>query len=51
MTERHNARRHRMSTRERRMLAAPYLPVIAFGAVLITARIWSMLPHQQAALR
>ncbi len=28
-------RRHRMSARDRQILAAAYLPVIAFGAVLI----------------
>ena len=52
MTERHPARRHRMSARDRQMLAAAYLPVIAFGAVLIAARISGTRRHQlQAALR
>ena len=35
-----------------RMLAAAYLPVIAFGAVLIAGRAWGTRRHQrQAALR
>jgi hypothetical protein len=52
MTERHPVRRHRMSVRDRQMLAAAYLPVIAFAAVLIAARISRTRRHQlQAALR
>ena len=52
MTERHPARRHRMSARDRQMLAATYWPVIAFAAVLIAARISGTRRHQlQAALR
>ena len=52
MTERHPARRYRMSARDRQMLAAAYLPVIAFGAVLIAARTGSTRRHQlRAALR
>ena len=52
MNERHPARRHRMSARDRQMLTAAYLPVIAFGAVLIAARISRTRRHQlQAALR
>ena len=38
MAERHPARCHHMSARDRQMLAAAYLPVIAFGAVLIGVR-------------
>jgi hypothetical protein len=46
------ARRHRISARDREVLAAAYLPVIAFGAVLIAARISRTRRHQlQAALR
>jgi hypothetical protein len=45
------ARRHRMSPRDRQMLAAAYLPVIAFAAV-VAARIPRTRRHQlQAALR
>ena len=52
MNERHPARCHRMSARDRQMLAAAYLPVIAFGAVLIAARTSRTRRHQlQAALR
>ena len=52
MNERHPARRHRMSARDRQMLAAAYLPVIAFAAVLIAARISRTRRHQlQAAPR
>ena len=52
MNERHPARRHRMSARDRQMLAAAYLPVIAFGAMLIAARTSGTRRHQlQAALR
>jgi hypothetical protein len=41
-----------MSVRDRQMLAAAYAPVIAFGAVLIAARIWRTGRHQlRAALR
>jgi hypothetical protein len=41
-----------MSARDRQMLAAAYLPVIAFAAVLIAARIPGTRPHRpQAALR
>jgi len=40
------ARRHRMSARDRQLLAAAYLPVIAFTAVLITARISRPRRHQ-----
>lgn len=41
MTERHPARRYRMSARDRQMLAGAYAPAIAFATVLIAARIWS----------
>jgi hypothetical protein len=52
MNERHPVRRHRMSVRDRQMLAAAYLPVIVFAAVLIAARISGTRRHQlQAALR
>ena len=52
MTERHPVRRYRMSARDRQMLAAAYLPIIAFGAMLIAARISGSRRHQlQAALR
>ena len=52
MTERHPARRYRMSARDRQMLAAAYLPIIAFGAMLIAARTSGSRPHRpQAALR
>ena len=52
MTERHPARRYRMSARDRQMLAAAYLPVIAFGAMLIAARTSGTRRHQKrAALR
>jgi len=52
MNERHPVRRHRMSVRDRQMLVAAYLPVIAFAAVLIAARISGTRRHQlQAALR
>jgi hypothetical protein len=41
-----------MSARDRQMLAAAYLPVIAFAPVLIAARISGTRRHQlQAALR
>jgi hypothetical protein len=41
-----------MSARDRQMLAAAYLPVIAFGAVLLAARISPTCRYQlQAALR
>lgn len=52
MNERHTARRHRMSARDRQMLAAAYVPVIAFGAALIGARISRTRRHHlQTALR
>jgi hypothetical protein len=52
MNERHPARRYRMSTRDGQMLAAAYLPIIAFGAVLIAARTSGSRRHRpQAALR
>ena len=52
MTERHPARRYRMSARDRQMLAAAYLPVIAFATVLIVERISRTRRHQKrAALR
>ena len=52
MNERHPMWRHRMSARDRQMLAAAYLPVIAFAAVLIAARTSGSRGHQlQAALR
>jgi hypothetical protein len=52
MNDRPPARRHRMSARGRQMLAAAYLPVFAFAAVLIAAPISSTRRHQaQAALR
>jgi len=38
MTERHPMRRHRMSARDRQMLVAAYLPVIASAIVLIAVR-------------
>jgi hypothetical protein len=37
MNERHRVRRHRISARDRQMLAAAYWPVVAFAAALITA--------------
>jgi hypothetical protein len=41
-----------MPARDRQMLATAYLPVIAFAAVLIAARISRTRRHQlQAALR
>jgi hypothetical protein len=39
MYERYPPRRHRMSARDRQMLAAAYGPVLAFAAVLIAVRI------------
>jgi hypothetical protein len=52
MSERHPARRQCLSARDRQMLAAAYLPVIAFAAVLIAARTMGTRPHHlQAALR
>ena len=52
MTERRPIWRHRMSACDRQMLAATYLPVIAFATVLIAARISRTRRHQlQAALR
>ena len=52
MTERRPAQCHCMSARDRQMLAAAYLPVIAFAAVLIAARIPGTRRHQlRAALR
>jgi hypothetical protein len=52
MNERQSARRHRMSVCDRQMLAAAYLPVIAFGAVLIAARVSRTRRHRlQAVLR
>jgi hypothetical protein len=51
MNERHPARRHRMSARDRQMLTAAYVPVIAFAAVLIAARISRTRRHPlQAAI-
>ena len=49
MTERHPARRHRMSARDRQMLAAAYLPIIAFGAMLIVERTSGTRRHQLRA--
>ena len=44
--------RHRMSSRDRQMLAAAYSPVIVLAAVLIAARISATRRHQlRAALR
>jgi hypothetical protein len=44
--------RHRISARDRQMLIASYLPVIAFGAVLIAVGISRTRRHQpQAAPR
>ena len=44
--------RHRMSSRDRQMLAVAYSPIIAFAAVLVAAQIWRTGRHQlQAALR
>jgi hypothetical protein len=52
MSERHPAGPHRMSARDRQMLIAAYLPVIAFAAVLIAARTSRTRRHQlQAVLR
>jgi hypothetical protein len=52
MKARHPARRHRMSERDRQMLIAAYSPMIAFGGVLIAARISRTRRHRlQAALR
>jgi hypothetical protein len=42
-------RRYRMSARDRQMLAAAYLPVIAFGGVLIAAGISRTRRHQPPA--
>jgi hypothetical protein len=49
MNERPSGRCHRMSARDRQMLAAAYLPVIAFGAVLIAAGISGTRRHQLKA--
>jgi hypothetical protein len=52
MNERHPARRHRISARDRQMLAAAYVPAVAFATVLIAARISRTRRHQlQAVLR
>ena len=52
MTERHPARRYRMSARDRQMLTAAYLPVIVFAAMLIVARTSGSRGHRpQAAMR
>jgi hypothetical protein len=52
MDERHSVRRHRVSARDRQMLAAAYSPVIVVAAMLIAARISRTRRHQlQAALR
>jgi hypothetical protein len=41
-----------MSARDRRMLAAAYLPIIVFGAVLIAARVSGSRGYRlQAAMR
>ena len=39
MNERYHAAGHHISTGDRQVLAAAYLPVIAIGAALIAARI------------
>jgi hypothetical protein len=52
MNECHPVWRHRMSVRDRQMLTAAYLPVVVFGAVLITAGLSRTRRHQpQAAPR
>jgi hypothetical protein len=52
MNERHSMWRHHMPARDRQMLTAAYLPVIAFATVLIAERISRMRRHQlQGALR
>jgi hypothetical protein len=52
MNERHPARRTRMSASDRQLLSAAYLPIIAFGAALVAARISRTRRHQlQAGLR
>ena len=52
MNDRHPARCHRLSARDQQMLAAAYLPVIAFAAVLIAARTSGTHRRRlQAALR
>jgi hypothetical protein len=50
MNERHPARRHGMSARDRQMLAAAYWPVIAFAAVLIAARVARTRRHRLHAV-
>jgi hypothetical protein len=35
-----------MPARDRQMLTAAYLPVIAFGAVLMAGRAWGTRRHQ-----
>lgn len=39
MSESHTARDASMTTQDRQMLAGAYWPIIAFAAVLVTARI------------
>jgi hypothetical protein len=52
MNERYHAAGHHISTGDRQVLAAAYLPVIAIGAALIAARIAHTRRHPlQAALR
>ena len=51
MNERHPARRHGMSARDRQMLTAAYTPVIVFGAVLIAVGISRTCRHQPQAGR
>jgi hypothetical protein len=46
MNERHPARRHRVSARDRQMLVAAYSPVMAFAVVVMVARFSDTRRHQ-----
>jgi hypothetical protein len=50
MNDCHPARTHRISRRDRQMLAAAYWPVIAFAVVLIGARFTGIRSHQPEAV-
>ncbi len=49
MTKCHPARRYRVSATDRQMLAAAYVPVIAFGVVLIVAQTLRPRRHHREA--
>ncbi|WP_165608040.1 hypothetical protein [Mycobacterium alsense] len=49
MRERRIARPYRLTTRDRRMLAGAYWPVVAFAALVVTARTARCRRHRQEA--